>query len=225
MISVSLLPQFSRDSQQQTDIGFMKQKERIMKKENLSDEFGEAEDILKKAIQEADSLFRDNPNLFRDIPMNKMSVRQALESDNPLENIRNEMGERETQKLFSLLYAAIMEVNSAGAGILFDRYGKEEIETMYNHYSYFGAGLFCEAIDKMRGFIKEKLGETYSDDEFFQLCDTKEYVAIDRGITLRYEEMCEEMEQALIAFVRYNIEQLENNMGKVVNSTHESETD
>jgi len=37
--------------------------------------------------------------------------------------------------------------------------------------------------------------------------------------------MCEEMEQALIAFVRYNIEQLENNMGKVVNSTHESETD
>lgn len=163
-------------------------------------------------MEDADTLFGDNPDLFRDIPINKMSVREALESNDPLENIRNEMGEKEIQKLFSLLYAAIMEVNSAGAGILFDRYDREEIGTMYDHYKNFGAGLFCNAIDKIRSFITERLGDTYSDDDFFELCDTKEYIAIDRAVTRQYEAMCREMEQALLGFVRQNIVELENNV-------------
>lgn len=169
---------------------------------------------IRKAIEDADSLFkelcRNNPDLFKDRPMNKMSVRQALASDCPLENIRNEMGEKDIQKLFSLLYAAIMEVYSAGAGILFDRYGKEEIETIYNNYRVFGAELFCNAIDSMRNFIKEKLGETYSEDDYFDLCDTDEYAKLDRKITLQYEEMGKEMEAALTEFAIRNLESLEN---------------
>ncbi|NJL60241.1 MAG: hypothetical protein HC887_12030 [Desulfobacteraceae bacterium] len=182
---------------------------KMMKTENLSDE---ADAIIKKAIEDADRLFEDNPDLFKEKPAGIMSVRQALESDDPLENIRNEMGEKEIQKLFSLLYAAIMEVNSAGAGILFDRYDREEIEIMYNHYKDFGAGLFCNAIDKIQSFITERLGDTYSDDDFFELCDTKEYIAIDRAVTRQYEAMCREMEEALLGFVKQNIGQLENNV-------------
>jgi len=151
-------------------------------------------------------------HLFKDKPLYKMTVREALESDDPIENIRNEMGEKDIQKLFSLLYAAIMEVNSAGAGILFDRYSKEYIETMYNQYKKFDTGLFCNAIDKIRNLIKEKIGETYSDDDFFSLCDTEKYIKLDREITLQYEDMCKEMEAALIKFARQNIDALENNV-------------
>jgi hypothetical protein len=59
-----------------------------------------------------------------------MSIRPALASTNPLENISCQMGEEPIQKIFSLLYAAILEVNSAETGILFDRFTTEEIETI-----------------------------------------------------------------------------------------------
>lgn len=86
---------------------------------------------MMKVIVEATRQLEQNPDLFKDKPLNKMTVREALKSDDPIENIRNEMGEKDSQKLFSLLYSAILEINSAGAGILFDRYGKEDIEKMY----------------------------------------------------------------------------------------------
>jgi len=166
---------------------------------------------MMKVMAEADNQLKQHSDLFKDKPLYKMTVREALESDDPIENIRNEMGEKDIQKLFSLLYAAIMEVNSAGAGILFDRYSKEDIEAMYNQYKRFDAGLFCKAIDKIRNLIKEKIGETYSDDDYFSLCDTEEYIKLDREITLQYEDMFKEMEVALIKFVRQNIDALENN--------------
>lgn len=166
---------------------------------------------MVKVMDEADNQIKQLSDLFKDKPLYKMTVREALESDDPIENIRNEMGEKDIQKLFSLLYAAILEVNSAGAGILFDRYSKEDIETMYNQYKRFDAGLFCKAIEKIQNLIKEKIGETYSDDDYFNLCDTEEYIKLDRKITIQYEDMCKEMEEALIKFARQNIDALENN--------------
>lgn len=166
---------------------------------------------MMKVTAEADNQLKQYSDICKDKPLYKMTVNEALESDDPIENIRNEMGEKDIQKLFSLLYAAIMEVNSAGGGILFDRYSKEDIETMYNQYKRFDAGLFCNAIDKIRNLIKEKIGETYSDDDYFSLCDTEEYIKLDREITLQYEDMCTEMEVALIKFARQNIDALENN--------------
>ncbi|OQX11240.1 MAG: hypothetical protein BWK80_44925 [Desulfobacteraceae bacterium IS3] len=169
------------------------------------------DDGIVEMIKEMDEVAHQIKHLFKDKPLYKMTVREALKSDDPIENIRNEMGEKDIQKLYSLLYAAISEVNSAGAGILFDRYSKEDIETMYNQYKKFGAGLFCSAIDKIRNLMKEKLGETYSDDDYFNLCDTEEYIKLDREITIQYENMCKEMEDALIKFARQNIDALENN--------------
>jgi len=181
-----------------------------MKKKKHTDEFDQNDAILKEFIQEADKILQENPDLFKEKPAGRMSVKDALESSDPLENIRNEMGEKDIQKLFSLLYSAIMEVNSAGAGILFDRYNKEEMGTIYNNYKTLGAEIFCNGIEKIREFIKIKLGETYYEDDYFELCDTKEYNTLDREITLQYEEMVAEMENALLKFARQNIEELEN---------------
>lgn len=138
-----------------------------------------------------------------------MSIRPALASTNPLENISCQMGEEPIQKIFSLLYAAILEVNSAGTGILFDRFTTEEIETIYTYYNSVGALLFCHSIDKLRNYIKAKLGEIYSDDDYFDLCETKEYIKIDKEITLQYQEMVDEMEIALIKFAEQNLDLLE----------------
>lgn len=167
---------------------------------------------MMKVIAEANQYFKQHPDLFKDKPLYRMTIRDALESNDPIENIRCEMGEKDIQKLFSLLYAAILEVNSAGAGILFDRYSKEGIEIMYNNYRLLEAKLFCNAIDKIRNLIKKNLGETFSDNDYFDLCDTEEYIKIDREITMQYEDMCKEMEEALIKFARQNIEALENNV-------------
>lgn len=55
------------------------------------------------------------------------------------------------------------------------------------------------------------LSERSSDDDYFSLCDTEEYIRLDREITLQYEDMCKEMEAALIKFARQNMDALENN--------------
>lgn len=141
----------------------------------------------------------------------KMSVRDALRTTEPLYHISNNISmETKEQQLFHRLYAAILEVNSAGTPVIFDRYDQSETEFMYQAYKTLGAEKFCFQIETMRAFIREHLGDSYSEDDMFALCDTDEYNKIDRQLTLQYEEVRDEMEDKLLEFVKHNIERLEN---------------
>lgn len=142
----------------------------------------------------------------------KMSVHDALKMDDPLFHISNNINDdTPEQQLFHLLYAAILDVNSAGSPSLFDRYDEKEIETVYLAYQKLGAKKICADIDRMRDFIKAKLGDSYSEDNYFDLWETDDYHQIDRELTLKYEEVVDEMEEKLLVFVKQNIDQLEKN--------------
>jgi hypothetical protein len=70
----------------------------------------------------------------------KMTPEQALRSADPLGNLNNALpGQTKAQKRFRLLFAAILEVNSVGVSVLFERFSPKETAAIREGYVALGA--------------------------------------------------------------------------------------
>lgn len=140
----------------------------------------------------------------------QMSIEEALQSKDPLGNINNNLsGKSKSQKAYRLLYAAILEVNTAGVAILFDRFTDREIGTIYKKYRELNAHRLCNAIDDLKNIIKKELGAKSSKNKisnFFNSTPIREVKAIYK----KNNDIVDEMEKQLTEFAGNNINELKD---------------
>ena len=140
----------------------------------------------------------------------KMNLEKALRSSDPLGNINNNLtGNTKAQKTFQLLYAAILEVNSACVPILFDRFTQREIEIIYKNYSKLNARSFCNAIDTLKKVINKYLGSKPLKKEISKLLDSTTISEV-KTICKDNEFIVAEMERVLLAYASVSIADLED---------------
>ncbi len=184
-----------------------KQKNMKKKKDNSEDLFKE----LQEALTEATEFANQNSDIFENKPAGLMSIKKALKSDDPLVNIRKEMGDRtKEQKTYVLLFAAILEINSSGVFELFLNLDMEEVDTIYREYKKLGAELLCSQIEEIREFLKKKLRNRYKTEHIFGLLGDEDQQKLDRKLAKQHKAVCEEIETKLLEFVKMNIDKLEN---------------
>jgi hypothetical protein len=138
----------------------------------------------------------------------KMSLETALRSTDPLGNINNNLaGTSEAQKTFRLLYASILEVNSAGVSMLFDRFSKREIETIYSRFEELNAQRLCRAIDAVRQAIEVQFGPRPSRRQVREFLDSSppEIRCLDAD-----RKIVEEMEASLLAHTARSLQDLKD---------------
>jgi hypothetical protein len=99
------------------------------------------------------------------------------------------------------MFAAILEVNSAGPGILFDRFTFSEVRNMASEYERIGAKEFPEALGELIDFAITRFGLDPSEDQIMTLMDNPAFEALDRKHALKSEACRDGMEKALISYI------------------------
>jgi Cys-tRNA synthase (O-phospho-L-seryl-tRNA:Cys-tRNA synthase) len=138
-------------------------------------------------------------------PAGIMTISQALDSDDPLSNIMNELsGRNKEQRLFRDVFGAILDINSAGPSILWDRISFSEVDQLLEYLNEIEALKTRGAIMEMREFIVSRLGDRPDEDELFDFVMSDEFENIARPHDLKYESMVDEMEERLLEFAEAN---------------------
>ncbi len=165
----------------------------------------ELDAVLEKSTAGLDA---DIPQLTK--PSGTMTIREALEADDPLGSIRSELwGYTEEQRIFELVHGAILEVNSGGVSMLWDRLPFDEIDRLAQYLEGMGAQQTYLAIKEIRGFIVTAVGDPPGREALFDLVGSPEFEKMARPFDLQFEAMVEEMEGKLLEFAQANVESLE----------------
>ncbi len=143
-------------------------------------------------------------------PAGAMTIREALNSDDPLDNIRAEIHMcSDEQILFAHVYAGLTEVNSAGVSILWDRFPFEQADLLMKHLREIKAPKTLTALQALRDFITERLGQKPDEDAVFDLVGSEEFEAAARPYDVQYRGYVEEMEHRLLEYARAHVAALE----------------
>lgn len=130
------------------------------------------------------------------------TVEEALRDPDPLMSIETLIDEESVGgKWFRLMFAAILEVNSAGPGILLDRYTFEEIRFIASEYERMGAAGFSSALRELLEFAASRFGSCPTEDQMFALSEDPEFESLDRLHTLKFESYRDEMERCLLKYI------------------------
>lgn len=182
----------------------------------MSEKNSDSDQAFKKMMAELDAVLEQSKGILDDTvaqltrPSGLMTVREALETDDPLSNIRAELwGYTEEQRIFELVHSAILEVNSGGVSMLWDHLRFDEIDRLAGYLEEMGAQKTCLAIKEIRGLIVTALGDPPGDDAVFDFVGSDEFEKSARPFDLQFEAMVEEMESKLLEFARANVESLE----------------
>lgn len=130
------------------------------------------------------------------------TIEEAIRQPDPLMAIESVIDEHSAGgQWFRLLFAAILEVNSAGPGILLDRFDISEVKRIASEYARIGATSFPAALRELINFAETRFGENPSEEQLMTLSADPEFEAIDRRHALRHDNYREEMERALITYI------------------------
>ncbi len=170
---------------------------------------------FQEMIDELESIVDDNSEIlepasdFMDNPLGIMTVGQALESNDPLANINNElyMVNRE-QRLFRNVFSASLEVYSSGISMLWDRMSQKDIDKLAEYLSEIQADDTLCAIKEIRNLVASELGAPFTEDQLFDFVGSEKFEEMVRPFDLKYQEMSEEMEETLLNFAKRNIRKL-----------------
>lgn len=170
---------------------------------------------FQEMMDELESIVDDNSEIlepasdFMDRPLGIMTVRQALESNDPLANTNNELYMvNHEQRLFRKIFGASLEVYSAGISMLWDRMGQKDIDELAGYLLEIRADNTLSAIKEIRDLLVSELGATFSEDQLFDLVGSEKFEEMVRPYDLKYKEMSEEMEEKLLIFAKKNIKRL-----------------
>jgi hypothetical protein len=178
------------------------------------DHFGDDGD-LTGIMEELDSFESDNMGALEESllapeqPAGIMSVAQALASNDPLENIRKELvPANHEQRLFIDVYSALLDLNSAGISILFDRRTFPQLNRLKGYLKEIGADKTRASLEEIMAFIVSRLGQRPDAEDLFDLVGEEDFESMARTHDLDSESMVDEMERRLLQYARKNLNRL-----------------
>lgn len=186
----------------------------------MSEQNSDTDNGFEKVMEELEAVLEKSTAIIDDAipqltrPLGTMTIREALETDDPLSNIRAELwGYTEEQRVFELVHGAILEVNSGGVSMLWDRLTFDEIDRLAEYLEQMGAQETCMAIKEIRGFVVAALGDPPGEEALFDFIGSDEFEKMARPFDLKFETMVEEMESKLLEFAKANVRSLEQSPG------------
>ena len=133
-------------------------------------------------------------------------LREALSSEDPVRSIREAIAEDNAeQQVVVFAFACILETNSAGLAILFDRFDASEVEHIANALSAIGANDTLSALRVMQAAVAEGEASGLSRlDASEALYDRAEIKELKR----KNASHVAEMERCLLEYCRTHLERL-----------------
>jgi hypothetical protein len=175
-----------------------------------------SDDDLQSMMDELNAMVEGNKDVIEEAkeelgkPMGIMTIREALDSEDPLSNIIGELsGFTRERKVFETVYAGLLEINSAGVAILWDRLTLAEVDRLAGHLKEIGANQTYKALKEIRRFIVSRLGDPPDDDDLFELVGSEEFENQSRPYDVQFETLVREIEDKLMDYAKENVESLE----------------
>lgn len=172
-------------------------------------EFDENEAKRQEAVRLAENTLRSNPKLFGINVCEGvcMSVREAMEAEEPLQRLSAVMGERTPeQQLFHRVFLAWRELAAGGVSALCRRLDNGERAVLRKDAGRIGAESLAASLDAVSGWLRERCGGEPSDDASADLTASGEFTAFTRGADTRKAELADDLADRLLTFVRENLD-------------------
>jgi hypothetical protein len=137
-------------------------------------------------------------------PTRLEQLRALLSSDDALGAVREAIDEdNREQQVVVWVYACILETNSAGLSIVFDRFDDEEVAIMANGLEAIGAERTLSDLRALQAALARAVGLGRTRREA-----ADEIATMAEGRGGRSNAQVDEMEQQLLAFCRAHVESL-----------------
>lgn len=170
---------------------------------------------LTELMDELESIVEDNRETLEDLSSDTgaragiMTISQALASNDPLINLRNEMsGSNSEQRLFINVYGAMLDIDSAGVSILWDRNPFAEVDRLAQQLREIRALDTLAAIKELRSLLVQRLGDPPDQDKLYDFIMEGEFESMAKIHDLKAMRMADEIEARLLEYARANAHKL-----------------
>jgi hypothetical protein len=170
---------------------------------------------LTELMDELESIVEDNRETLEDLSSDTgaragiMTISQALASNDPLINLRNEMsGSNSEQRLFINVYGAMLDIDSAGVSILWDRNPFAEVDRLAQQLREIRALDTLAAIKELRSLMVQRLGDPPDQDKLYDFIMEGEFESMAKIHDLKAMRMADEIEARLLEYARANAHKL-----------------
>jgi hypothetical protein len=139
-----------------------------------------------------------------------MSLQHAFRAEDPLHCLDQHVGfDTDEQRLFHLLFTALLTVSAYGVSDLFVRFDGDDLARLLAGCKRIGARRVSSSLGRLDAYLIRKLGRSYSFQDVVELLEEDGFSSLARSADGDRAVAALEMEERLLRYARQNLAELE----------------